>query len=346
MLRTAARRLVARSFGPAFQRPVVPLRFFCQTANNNDSSSGSSRPAQTDKSEVYEDKISMNEVTEDGTEIVSDVEDDGEDCEIEEQAAEVDETEEWDVPGSVDAEGYFNEAPSFNPEPKMTRTSMAAYQLWECCAEEGMDLRVLAEMFNRLHLTLKTDSVAETVFERQFDPEETPEEDLKRTTALTAEQLKRCYRYQEEFLIAKLAPRMFGDLAPLAIHREFEVFVRTFMGMVKTGKMKYLKQFSQEFTRFNFEGFNEIPVKVVTAFKLSESQQALVTEWLELKNVLNATPVPTFRVNPKIMGGLHIVWDDKVEVMASVAPWFERGLNNIKNGFDNSSRIENNVFIQ
>jgi len=35
-----------------------------------------------------------------------------------------------------------------------------------------------------------------------------------------------------------------------------------------------------------------------------------------------------------------------MQVMATIAPWFDRGLNNIKDGFDNPAPRENNIFVQ
>lgn len=164
MLRTAARRLLAKSFAPALPLRAVPMRFFCQP----------SQPIQPIQPQPTSES---NELSDSNAE--------------EGEEEEVDSGDElWDVPGTVDEFGFFNEQPMYEVEPKMTRTSYAAYQLWELCAEEKLDLRLLAEMFNRLQMTLKRDVTAEIVFSRMRDPEQTDDEDLKRTSTLTAEQMR------------------------------------------------------------------------------------------------------------------------------------------------------------
>jgi len=161
MLRTAARRLIARSFAPTLPMRAAPLRFFSQqpsapstVAENVDDEVEevelnpvglASEIAETvEANEEYEEDLAkeVDELLTNETKLEEFV------AEHEEELNELNEEEdEWDVPGSVDSEGYFNEAPTFNPEPKMTRTSFAAFQLWEAAADEGMDLRLLGEVF-------------------------------------------------------------------------------------------------------------------------------------------------------------------------------------------------------
>jgi len=212
------------------------------------------------------------------------------------------------------------------PVPGETRTAVSAFQLWEQAVEEGADTRLLSWMFKEFSDAFEEDDELRCICTINYDPAEV---DGARDPALpdlplSEEQLEACYEDKAETLRTDFIPWLFQPVIDAKRDLELELFEDTIMFIIKYDKTRYLKQFADEFSRLTSEGFNEIPVKVVTAFQLNSEQEELVQEELEKYAEANggAIPVPEFSVNPSILGGIYINWNDKFDYERTVGPWF------------------------
>jgi predicted HTH domain antitoxin len=253
----------------------------------------------------------------------------------EEVEAEADQEEVGEAQDEAVSEGdeYVVDSPVKTPVVGTTRTAVAAFALYEHAAAEGLDLRLLSELFRRFDMQLKVDAGLQEFCTTEYDvnpPSDRNEFD--RDPVLTEEQKEACLEDKERRLDEEIMPELFEDIIALGRTQELDLFHETIMFMIEEGKTKYMRQFSEEFARLTCEAFNEIPVTVTSAFELSEKQKEMVQDELEEKAVGDATPVVTFRVNPLILGGVLINWGNKYDYESAVAPWFETGLENLKGG--------------
>jgi len=222
--------------------------------------------------------------------------------------------------------------PSRKPKAGETRTAVAAHELYEHAVSSGLDVRLLSEIFRRWSVILKTDPTLESYFSSEFDPATVGS---GKPGKLTDAQKEACAAEKARLFKEELVPNYFNDIMEARGPQELDVFLDTYLYMSSNGKSQYFKQFEEEFARLTSEGFGEVPVTVTTAFELSEEQKALVLAQLEKKAVEGGTPVPTYKVNPSIIGGVQIKWREH-EFTSTVQGWFEEGLDNLKKGINQS----------
>jgi hypothetical protein len=214
-----------------------------------------------------------------------------------------------------------------------TRTAIAAFELYQHASQNGFDVRLLSEILRRWALILKTDSALETYFVTDFDPSLLAKDQLVRAK-LNEEQKEKLLTEKARVFKEEIVPQVYNDILEARGSQEIDLFLETYLFMVEHGKTQYLKQFEEEFSRLTSEGFGEIPVTVTTAFELSEEQKALVQAQLEKRAIDGAIPTPVYKVNPSIMGGVHVNWNMQYEYSNTAKPWFEDGLENLKKGVD------------
>jgi F0F1-type ATP synthase delta subunit len=199
--------------------------------------------------------------------------------------------------------------------------------------QSGLDVRLLSEIIRRWVLLLKSDSTLDTFFVSEYDPSAV-EKDVFVRTKLTDAQKEALLVEKGRVFKEELVPQVYNDILEARGSQEIDLFLDAYLFMVEHGKTQYLKQFEEQFARLTSEGFGEIPVTVTTAFELSEEQKALVQAQLDKKAVDGATPVPVYKVNATIMGGVHINWNMQHEFSSTTRSWFEDGLENLKKGIN------------
>jgi len=129
----------------------------------------------------------------------------------------------------------------------------------------------------------------------------------------------------------QIVPVIFADIIARGDGElEIDAFCKAVMYIIEIGKAKYLKHFSEEFTRLTNEGFNQMPVTVTTSFELNKEQQLAVAETLAEKRYADCKPAITFRVNPRIMGGLNVNWGGEQEYSQDLNDWFEHGMDGMR----------------
>jgi len=164
------------------------------------------------------------------------------------------------------------------------------------------------------------------------DAEET--DDLEPEELLEPWQIADCLQDKANILKDDVTPFAFSDIVQAGRQKEVDLFIDTYMFMLEEDKYRFFAQFEQEFARLVLEGFNEIPVNVITAFELDEEQEETVYQKLLEIKVGKATPVPYFTVDENILGGIRIVWGDKYEFDNTMEAWFQDGMNNIRDGLE------------